>query len=60
MEMTVEELQENFKWLKLESSKVMEANNEVEAAFMAEHDAATAEELSDLLKANLEKTEKKC
>lgn len=59
-EVTLEELQESFKKLTLESSKVMEANDEVEAAYMAECDAATAEELSDPLRADIEKTEKEC
>lgn len=59
-EMSIEELKENFKKLTLESSRVMEANEEMEAAYMAESDAATAEELGDLLKADLEKTEKYC
>ena len=44
----------------LESSRVMEANEELEAAYMAESDAATAEELSDLLRADIEKTEENC
>lgn len=59
-EMSIEELKENFKKLTLESSRVMEANEEMEAAYMAESDAATAEELGDLLRADLEKTEKYC
>ncbi len=54
----VDELQENFKKLTIESSRVMEANDDVEAAYMAECEAATAEELSDLQKADIEKTEK--
>ena len=56
----MEELQENFKKLTLEGSRVMEANEDVEAAYMAECKAATAEELSDLQRANIEKTEKEC
>lgn len=58
MEMSMEEIQENFKKLKLEGSRVMEANKEVEATFVAECKAATAEELSDLQRAKIEKTEK--
>ena len=59
-EMSMEELKENFKKLTLESSRVMEANEETEVAYMAESDAATAEELSDLLRADIEKTEESC
>lgn len=60
VEMSMEELQENFKKLTLEGSRVMEANEDVEAAYMAECEAATAEELSDLQSADIEKTEKEC
>ena len=59
-EMSIEELRENLKKLTLESSRVLEANKEVEVAYMTESDVATAEELGDLLKADLEKTEKNC
>lgn len=59
-EMSAEELKENFKKLTLESSRVMEANEEIEAAYMAESNAVTAEELSDLLKADIGKTEEYC
>ncbi|XP_061907769.1 uncharacterized protein LOC133652733 [Entelurus aequoreus] len=55
IEMSKEELQENFKKLMLESSRVFEANEEVEAAYMAD-----AEELSDPQKADIAKTEKEC
>ncbi|KAI3364096.1 hypothetical protein L3Q82_010928 [Scortum barcoo] len=59
-EMSVEELQENFKKLTLKGSRVMEANEDVEAAYMAECKAATAEDLSDLQRADIEETEKEC
>lgn len=58
--MSKEELEENYKKLTLESSKVMEANEDVEAAYMAECKATAAEELSNLQKADIEKTEKEC
>ncbi|XP_014889418.1 uncharacterized protein LOC106948326 [Poecilia latipinna] len=60
MEMSKEDLEENYKKLTLESSKVMEANEDVEAAYMAECKATAAEELSNLQKADIEKTEKEC
>ncbi|XP_058508118.1 uncharacterized protein LOC131474324 [Solea solea] len=59
-EMSMEELKENFKKLTLESSRVMEANEEMEAAYIAESDVTTAQELSDPLKADLEQTEQLC
>lgn len=59
-EMSMEELQENFKMLTLEGYRVMEANEEVEAAYKAERNATTAEELSDLQRADIDKTEKEC
>lgn len=60
MEISKEELEDNYKKLTLESSKVMEANEDVEAAYMAECIVTAAEELSDLQKADIEKTEKDC
>lgn len=51
MEMSMEELQENFKKLTLEGSRVLEANEEMEAAYIA------AGELSNLQRADIEKTE---
>lgn len=60
MEMSVEELQENFKKLTLEGSRVMEANEDVEAAYMAECNVTTAEELNDIQRADIQKTEKEC
>lgn len=59
-EMSVEELQQNFKKLTLESSKVMQANDKVEGTYMAEFEAATAAELSDLQRADIEKADKEC
>lgn len=59
-EMSMEELQENLKKLTLEDSRVMEANEDLEAAYMADCKVATAEELSDLQRADIEKTEKEC
>lgn len=59
-EMFVEELQQNFKKLTLEISKVMSANNKVEGTYMAEFEAATGAELSDLQRADIEKAEKEC
>lgn len=50
----MEELQENFKKLTLESPRVMEPNAEVEATYTAECEAAPAEELRDLQKADRE------
>lgn len=38
----------------------MEANEEIEAAYMAESNVATAEELGDLLRADIGKTEEYC
>lgn len=61
MEMSVEELQENFKKLTMEGSRVMEANEDMEAAYLAQCDTAEgAPGLSDLQKADIEKTEKEC
>lgn len=59
-EMSIEELKDNFKKLTLDSSRVMEANEEVEAAYMAESDVATVEELDEPMKADLQNTEKYC
>lgn len=42
--MSMEEVQENFKKLTLEGSRVIEANEEVEAAYMAERNTATTED----------------
>lgn len=55
MEMSMEELKENFKKITLEGSRVLEANEEVGAAYMAD-----AEELSDPQRADIEKSEKEC
>ncbi|XDV11267.1 hypothetical protein PO909_000246 [Leuciscus waleckii] len=63
MEMSVEELQGNFKRLTAEGSKVMDVNEEIEAAYIAqceETDPEGAPELSDQQRADLEKTEKEC
>lgn len=57
VEMSVEELMENFKKLTVESSRLMEANDEVEAAYMAESEA---EELFSTQRADIERTEKEC
>lgn len=48
----MEELQENFKKLILEGSRVLEANEEMVAAYIA------TGELSDLQRADIEKTER--
>lgn len=56
----MEELKQNFNKLTAESSRVMEANEEIEAACMAEADAATVEDLGAEMKADLEKTEAYC
>lgn len=53
MEMS-EVLEENFKKLTLESSKVMVENKDVEAAYMVECIATAAEELSNFQKTDRE------
>lgn len=63
MEMSVEELQDNFKRLTAEGAKVMDANEELEAAYIAQGKGTEAEgapELSDQQRADIEKTEKEC
>ncbi|XP_060783164.1 uncharacterized protein LOC132890373 [Neoarius graeffei] len=57
-EMTVEELKQNFNKLTAESSRLMEANEEIEAAYMAE--TAAVEDLGAEKKADLEKIEAYC
>ncbi|XP_037100407.1 uncharacterized protein LOC119117888 [Syngnathus acus] len=59
-EMSKEDLKENFKKLTLESSRVMDANEEMEAAYMAEAHVTTVEDLDVQLRTDLEKTEKDC
>ncbi|KAK7918659.1 hypothetical protein WMY93_009943 [Mugilogobius chulae] len=61
MEMSMEELQENFKKLTIEGSRVMEANEDLKAAYLEERDETEgAPGLSDLQIADIEKTEKEC
>lgn len=59
-EMTMEELKQNFNKLTADSLRFMEANEELEAAYMAEADAVTVEDLGAKMKADLEKTEAYC
>ncbi|XP_060762681.1 uncharacterized protein LOC132872105 [Neoarius graeffei] len=59
-EMTVEELKQNLNKLTAESSRLMEANEEIEAAYMAEAAAAAVEDLGAEKKADLEKIEAYC
>ena len=61
-EMSAEELKENFKRLTLESSRVMEANDDVEEAYIAglEADAEDVPSLSEQQKADVEKTAGEC
>ncbi|XP_070408825.1 uncharacterized protein [Nothobranchius furzeri] len=60
MEMSVEELQDPFKKLTVEGSKVMAMNEELEAAYIAECEGEGTHKLSDQQRADLEKTEKEC
>lgn len=57
-EMTVVELKQSFTKFTAEGSRVMEANEDIEAAYMAEADAGTVEDLSAEEKADLKKTDK--
>lgn len=66
MEMTADELKENFKRLTLEAIKVLEVNDELEAAYMSvceaelDADAESAPELTEQQKTDLERTAKEC
>ncbi|KAJ8004259.1 hypothetical protein DPEC_G00156950 [Dallia pectoralis] len=63
MEMSEEELQDNFRSITTEGYKVMDANEEIEVACIAqckETDAEGTAELSDQQRADLEKMEKEC
>lgn len=64
MDMCEEELRESFNNLSLQAAKVMEANEDVEAAFIAEceaeQDAEDVPALSSQQKADLEKTAREC
>uniref|UniRef100_A0AAV2K8V3 Uncharacterized protein n=2 Tax=Knipowitschia caucasica TaxID=637954 RepID=A0AAV2K8V3_KNICA len=53
VDMSADELKESFKKLTLQGSKVMEANEELQAAYNAEG----AQELAEEEKADIEKTE---
>ena len=55
-EMSVVELQTNFKLLTVESSKVIEANEDLETAYMTQQDG----DLSDQQKADVDKTKRDC
>ncbi|XP_037107945.1 uncharacterized protein LOC119123166 [Syngnathus acus] len=57
-EMSKEDLKENFKKLTLESSRVMDANEDMKAAYMAEAHLTIVEDLDVQLKTDLEETEK--
>ncbi|KAL4005116.1 hypothetical protein ACER0C_004829 [Sarotherodon galilaeus] len=60
MDMSVEELQDSFKRLTAEGSKVIDVNEELEAAYITQCEAEGTPELMGQQRADVEKTEKEC
>ncbi|CAI5659844.1 unnamed protein product, partial [Oreochromis niloticus] len=60
MDMSVEELQDSFKRLTAEGSKVIDVNEELEATYITQCEAEGTPELMGQQRADVEKTEKEC